>query len=343
VGASAEKQRALETTIQDRLRKIPGVEGVGATWWVPLTATDVGSVGSFAPWGTEQQALADPSRLPQLADPQLTLPGYLETIQARLIEGRTFRKEDTVPGREVTVVDESLAAKAFPNQSAVGKHIVASLKRRVKLEIIGVVAHQRMVSVAEPGREEFFVTDASLGLGAGAWVIRTTGDPMVLAPFVREALKEIDPLLSLSNVRPMDAIMDRARTPTRFATLLIAIFAAVAAVLAAIGLYGVLATLVRQRTAEIGIRMALGAQPARVFARVVGAGLQLSAIGIAIGLAASFGATRAMASLLVGVKPTDPFIFSVMTVVFLLIAAVACWLPARRAATVDPVVALKEE
>ena len=141
----------------------------------------------------------------------------------------------------------------------------------------------------------------------------------------------------------MDAIIGRAQTGTRFSLILIAAFAVIAALLAGVGLYGVLSTVVRQRTAEIGVRMALGAAPSGVFGLMIGYGLRLSAVGIAAGLAAALLLTRVMTSMLVGIKPSDPITFGVMTALFLLIAAIATWMPARRAAALDPSAALREE
>jgi putative ABC transport system permease protein len=141
----------------------------------------------------------------------------------------------------------------------------------------------------------------------------------------------------------MESLVDRDQAGTRFSLLLIGLFAAIAVLLASVGLYGVLASLVRQRTAEIGVRMALGADPAGIFQLIVGQGLQLSLVGIALGLLAAFGLTRAMTSMLVGVRPIDPLTFAGMALLFLLIAAIASWLPARRAASLDPSTALREE
>ena len=147
----------------------------------------------------------------------------------------------------------------------------------------------------------------------------------------------------ITEMLPMEALVERARAKTRFSLLLIGIFAAVAVLLAGVGLYGVLATVVRQRTAEIGVRMALGAEPASIFNLVVGHGLRLSEAGIAVGLVAAFGLTRLMTSMLVGVKPTDPATFAAMAVLFLAIATIASWLPGRRAAGLDANAALREE
>ena len=189
-----------------------------------------------------------------------------------------------------------------------------------------------------------YYTDGFLGHGrVGRWAIRTVGDPARLAPAVRAEIARIDSRLPLAEVQPMQAFVDRAQAQTRFALVLIAIFAAIAAVLAAVGLYGVLSNVVRQRTAEIGVRMALGAPPQSILRLVVGHGLFLSAAGIALGLLAAFGLTRVMIGMLVGVEPSDPATFATIALLFFGVAAVACWLPARRAAGLDPTVALREE
>ena len=171
--------------------------------------------------------------------------------------------------------------------------------------------------------------------------MRTTGDPSALAKAVRTTVKEIDPRLPVYEIQPMQALVDRARAPTRFALILIAVFAGVAALLAAVGLYGVLATAVRQRTAEIGVRMAIGASARHVFALVVGEGMRLSGVGVAAGIVGALVLTRVMRSLLVDVRPTDPVAFGAAIATFLVVAAAACWLPARRAAHLAPTEALR--
>ncbi len=335
----SEPQRtALLREIQGRLRALPGVENVAASALFPLTR----AFPSMR-WGAEQ-ALADPTKF-QAADFQMVLPGYFATLRTPLIEGRVFREEDNAPDRKLTIIDQSLAAKAFPNESAIGKRLFLMwLGKPVPLEVIGVVAHQRWTSLAEPGREQIYLTDGFAGFGVGRyWAIRTAGDPAKFAPAVRAELERLDRQLLISEMQPMDALVERARAGTRFSLLLIGLFAAVAAVLAGVGLYGVLSTVVRRRTAEIGVRLALGAEPAGILRLVIGQGLLLSTAGVAIGLVAALGLTRLMTSLLVGVAATDPATFAAMAVLFFLIAAVASWLPARRASRVDPLAALRHE
>jgi putative ABC transport system permease protein len=169
------------------------------------------------------------------------------------------------------------------------------------------------------------------------------GDPAQLAAEVRAAVAQHDSHMVLMEMQPMDTLVGLAQAATRFQLLLIGVFAAIAAILAGVGLYGVLATLVRQRTAEIGVRMALGAAPGGIFQLIVSHGLRLSAAGILVGLAAAAGVTRVMSSMLIGVKPIDPATYAAMAGLFLVIAAIASWLPARRAAALDPTVALRGE
>jgi predicted permease len=325
--------------LEDRLRAIPGVQSVTAANPFPLT-------GGFSPirWGTEE-ALADASKF-KAVDPIIVLPGYFETMHTPLLEGRTFTDDDNQPGRTYAVVDKILADRAYPNQPAVGKRILIRIQtpEPVWVEIIGVVAHERGVSLSEPGREQVYLPDAYIGSGAtDHWALRIGNDPSKYAKDVRAAIKAFDPHLLITDMEPMDAVMEKAQASTRFSLLLIGTFAVIAALLAGVGLYGVLATVVRQRTAEIGVRMALGAQPGNIFQLVVGQGLRLTTIGIAAGLMAAFFLTRGMTTMLVGVKPADPATYSTMAGLFFLIAAMASWLPAWRAASLDPTAALRDE
>jgi putative ABC transport system permease protein len=325
--------------LEDRLRAIPGVHSVTAANPFPLT-------GGFSPirWGTEE-ALTDAGKF-KAVDPIIVLPGYFETMHTPLLEGRSFTDDDNQPGRTYAVVDKILADRAYPNQPAVGKRILIRIQtpEPVWVEIIGVVAHERGVSLSEPGREQVYLPDAYIGSGAtDHWALRIGNDPSKYANDVRAAIKAFDPHLLITDMEPMDAVMEKAQASTRFSLLLIGAFAVIAALLAGVGLYGVLATVVRQRTAEIGVRMALGAQPGNIFHLVVGQGLRLTGIGIAAGLMAAFFLTRGMTTMLVGVKPADPATYSTMAALFFLIAATASWLPASRAATLDPTAALREE
>ena len=339
IGETPQENATFKRQLQEQLAAIPGVKSVTASAPLPLA-------GGFSPvrWGGAE-AQADPSKF-QAADLQVVLPGYFEAMGSKLLEGRTFTQDDSSPDRNLLIVDQALAAKAFPNESAVGKRILFRVRTPEAQwgEIIGVVAHQRNTSLTEPGREQLYVTDGYVNHGAASWwALRTDGDPAAIAGAVREVVRRTGKDTFINEMQPMDTLVVKAQAETRFSLLLIGVFSTIAALLAGVGLYGVLATSVRQRTAEIGVRMALGAAPSRIFRLMVGKGLYLSAIGIGIGLVGAFLLTRVMESMLVEVKPTDPFTFAAVAVLFLVIAFLASWLPALRAAGLDPTTALRNE
>ncbi|MGP8245946.1 MAG: ABC transporter permease [Bryobacteraceae bacterium] len=329
---------ALVRQISERLRALPGVTAVAAT--NPLALG-----GDFYPirWGLEP-ALADPSKF-QAVDSLIVLPGYFQTMRTPILEGRAFTEADNAPDQNV-VVDEFLARKAFGAESAVGKRILIRIRTPEPewVRIIGVARHIRGASLAEPGREQVYFTDGFMSYGAAfRWVLRTAGDPLSVAAPARAAIATIDRKLLLTELQPMDLLVEKAQSQTRFSLLLIGVFAILAALLAGVGLYGVLATVVRQRTAEIGVRVALGAAPARIFRLVVGQGMRLSLAGVAVGCVFAMFLTRLIKSMLVGTRPGDPPTYVAMAALFLAIAAVASWIPARRAAGLDPNAALREE
>jgi predicted permease len=339
VGETPQERDNFKRQLREQLAAIPGVKSVTASFPLPLA-------GGFSPvrWGGAE-AQGDPSKF-QAADLQIVLPGYFEAMGTKLIAGRTFTQEDSTPDRNMLIIDQALAAKAFPNESAVGKRILFRVRTPEAQwgEIIGVVAHQRNTSLVEPGREQLYVTDGYVNHQAASWwALRTDGDPAALAGAVREVVRRARAEMFINEMQPMDTLVVQAQAQTRFSLLLIGVFSTIAALLAGVGLYGVLATSVRQRTAEIGVRMALGAAPSRIFRLMVGKGLYLSAIGIAIGLLGAFALTRVLASMLVEVKPTDPVTFVSVALLFLFIAAMASWLPAHRAAGLDPTTALRNE
>jgi putative ABC transport system permease protein len=336
--APPEEQAARARQLTERLKAIPGVESVTASFPFPLT-------GNFSTirWGLEE-ALTDNSKY-QAVDPQVVRPGYFDTLRTPLVAGRTFTEADNDPQRPLVVIDTVLAAKAFPNESAVGKRILIRIRTPEPewVEIIGVVGHQRVTSLSDPGREQLYVTERFVGGGLNRWAVRVAGDPLQIAGPVRAAIAEVDPQFLVAELDAMDTVVRRAQAQTRFSLALIGVFAVIAALLVAVGLYGVLSTLVRQRTAEIGVRMALGAAPDGILRLIVGYGLRLSAAGVAIGLLSAMALTRGLRTMLVGVSPTDPVTFAAMGIVFFLIAAVSLWLPARRAAGLDPTTALREQ
>jgi predicted permease len=325
--------------IRDKLRALPGVTAVTAASPLPL---DGGII--FGRYGPDE-AMADGSKF-LTGNFHIVLPGYFEAMGTPVLEGRTFTEEDNVPNLKRVIVDRLLAAKMWPRQSPIGKRLLARVNTPEPqfYEVIGVVEHQRHEGLATDGREAMFYADGYFGHGGiNRWAVRTQGNPTALIPEIRSELAKIDPRLAAGDILPMSEWVDRAQAQTRFSLVLIAIFAGIAVVLAAVGLYGVLSSAVRQRTAEIGLRMALGAAPGSVFGLVVGQGLKLSAIGIGVGIIAAFSLTQIMGTMLIGVKPHDPATFGAIAVLFFAITVVACALPARRAAGLDPTSALREE
>ena len=334
-----EANAAFVRQVEDRLRAIPGVQSVTGSFPFPLA-------GGFSPirWGKEE-ALSDPSKF-QAVDFQIVTPGYFEAMRTPLLAGRTFTDADNVRDRLLVVVDDSLAKKAFPGESAVGKRILIRLRTPEPewVQIIGVVGHVRQTSLAVPGREQVYFTDGFAGAGGvNSWTLRVAGNPSGYAGQVRAAIKDISQRLLITNLQPVDELVTHAQSQTTFSLLLIGVFAVIAGALAGVGLYGVLSTAVRQRTSEIGVRMALGAGRQSIFRLIVGQGLGLSAIGLGIGIVAALILTRLMTTMLVGVKPTDPLTFVAMMLLFLVIATTSSWIPANRAAGLDPNKALREE
>jgi putative ABC transport system permease protein len=336
--AQPQARAARVQEIVAKLSELRSVESVAAASLTPLA----GGYSSIR-WGKED-ALADPSKY-GAADAQTVLPGFFETLRTPLLSGRTFTEADNAPDRNLVIVDQLLAAKAFPRESAIGRRILIRIRTPEPewVEIIGVVAHQLATSLSEPGHEQVYLTDGFVNFGSvDHWTVRTSGDPAELAPAVRKAMRSLDPSMLISEMQPMPALVVHAQADTRFSLLLIGLLAFIAGLLASIGLYGVLATFVSLRTAEIGVRIALGATPSNILRLVVGHGLSLSTVGIAAGIVAAIGLTRFMTTMLVSVPPTDPVTFLATIALFLVIAAISCWIPARRAAALPPTTALRE-
>jgi predicted permease len=334
---SLPEAQAFFSSVQDKLRGIPGVSAVTQSSALPLDGSD-----PSARWGTEA-ASADPSRFRQ-GGLFIVGSGYFETMRTHLIAGRTFNQSDNDTSDKSVIIDDAAARIAFGNQSPLGKTILARVRRDVpdQYTVVGVVQHQRHLTLFGDEKESLFFPAGAFGPG-GQFIVRTSGDPARLPSAVHAAIASVNPNVLLTRVRPLTELVDDARSSTRFALVLIGIFAVIAALLAAVGLYGVLSSAVRQRTSEIGIRMAFGAQSSTIFSQILGEGLRLSAVGIGLGFVVALFATRVMQSMLVAVKPTDPLTFAAMIGFFLVVAALACWVPAHRAASLDPNAALREE
>lgn len=334
-----EGRQAFQRTMLERLKAIPGVVDAMSAGPIPLDGGN--SLARFGP----PEAATDPSKFQQ-AISYFVQPGYFKFAKTPIIDGREFTEADNRPEARVIVIDDVIAAQLFPNGGAVGQRMLARVitPEAETYQIVGVVKHQRHTTMMNDGEEGMYFPDGYSGFGAAfRWAVRTSGDPEGIAASVRSALAEHDRRLLLTEPRTWQSYLDDKIAPTRFALILIGVFAAVAAILAMIGLYGVLATTVRQRQTEIGVRMAFGANQRSILSMIIGQGLRLSLGGILLGVLAAIALTRVMASLLVGVTPTDPATFAVMAVAFTLVASFAAWIPAQRAARLSPNVALRDE
>jgi predicted permease len=336
---SAEQRAEVMRVLKEQLAALPGVEAVGAATPIPLD----GSVMNMR-WGVP--AAADDPELFQQANVHFVLPGYFDTVRARLLAGRAHTESDNRADARTVVIDELLARKAFGSAAAaVGESLLFRTGETPELfQVVGVVAHQRHQGVAADGRETLFLTHGQDGYMAPArWLVRSSADPLALVPMVRDLVTQVDASAAVADIVPMQALVDRARAPTRLALALIGAFTAIAVVLAIIGLYGVLTAMVRERTAEVGVRMAFGASPLRIFRLVVGEGLLLGAVGVTAGVGGALGLTRFIEGLLVGVSPADLSTYAFVAVTFLAVTVLASWIPAARAASLPPARALHDE
>jgi putative ABC transport system permease protein len=278
----------------------------------------------------------------------MAFANYFETMRIPILRGRGIAASDDSSAAGVVVVNEYLAKRYWPGEDAIGKRITLGSpdQNPVWLTVIGVVKNDVRSEWSAPAEEEMFLPFLQAANSAGPYmtiVARTSGDPTLLIPAARRAIWAIDPSVAIAEVQTMDEVIDRSTTRPRINVLLLGVFASVALVLAAIGIYGVMSYAVSRRVHEIGIRMALGATAADVSRLVVGQGMRVVLVGAGLGLAGAFALTRLMQKLLYGVGATDPLTFVVVPLVLSGVALLANYLPARRATRVDPLSALRAE
>jgi putative ABC transport system permease protein len=282
------------------------------------------------------------------APTRITGVDYFQTMGIPLLQGRVFSENDKLDSRPVVIVNQRFAEKFFPGQNVIGKRIqpgwsVGDEKDKVR-EIVGVVGNVRHLSLQNDFTPEMYLSAAQVPVNFIFLVARTSlSDPAAITTAVRNQIASLDRDIPLTQVRVFDEYMSRTLAKPRFDALLLSIFAGTALVLTAIGIYGVLAYSVSQRTNEIGIRIALGAAQSSIFRLVVGEAMLLVAVSMAIGVLGAFMATHFLSSLLYGVAAWDPITFISIATLITMVAFLACWLPARRAARVDPVTALRAE
>ena len=328
------EQHAFTRRLLERAQALPGVEAAAIGGNHPL---DAGFTNSFAVVGREAEA----STWPEISVRSVT-PGYFDTVGIPLIRGRLFRDADGTFDPAVAVINEASARRFFGNRDPLGAEIRLFGTPR---PIVGIVGNEYFHGLTEAPPLGLYLPLAQLPRtnGAGVLLARTAGDPRQLAGPLRRAIAAVDPALAVFGVEPLTETVSRSIAERRFTMLVLGIFAAVALALAAIGIYGVLSYTVTQRTAELGIRMALGADPGGLRRLVVGSGLALASIGVAVGLVGAWILSRMLESLLYGVAPTDPTVFATVAVLLLAVAALASYVPARRATRIDPVTALRVE
>lgn len=329
--------------VLERVRNVPGVVSAGYTTSVPLAWK--GGTSGFFPEGTK-----DP--IPGMsydANHRQVSSDYLKTLSVPLRQGRYFDEHDNAQSMPVAVINETMAKQYWPGQNPLG--------RRFKLgdpdenvpwySIVGMVADIRQMGLDEPVKAEMYLPYSQID--SQPWytprdlAIRTTGDPLTIVSAVRGAVRAVDPDQPISNVALLSDVVGEEGAQRRLGMILLSAFAALALMLASLGIYGVLAYFVTQHRKEIGVRLALGATPVTILALVLRKGMGLTLVGVAVGMTASFALTRLMSSLLFGVGATDPLTFVAVPVVLLGVSMFACWIPARRAARVDPMVALRYE
>lgn len=327
-----------------RVAALPGVASAGAVRVLPLAAT----IGN---WSLTIEGRPQVEGEDTPADWQVVTPGYIETMGIELLRGRTLTDADHEDGHLVAVINETMAARYWPGQDALGRRFHLGGGNQPWVEVVGITRDVRRNGVLDGARAEMYMPHAqwvrAKNSGPAQYgmtlVLRTAGDPLALVPAVREQVRALDPNLPVSDVRTMDDVAASALAQQRFTTVLLGVFAALALALTATGLYGVVSFLTTQRTREIGVRVALGAERGDVTWLVLRDGLAAAVLGVAVGLAGSLWLTRLLAGQLYGVAPLDPVTFAAAPALLLAIAALASWLPARRAARVSPVQALREE
>jgi putative ABC transport system permease protein len=337
---------AFYEQLSARIEYLPDVESVGATSVLPLSGANTRI--NFSILGRPPLS---PSEKP-VTQYRMTSPDYFRTMNIPILSGRDFTNRDTLHSQPVAIINDSFARRYWPDESPIGAHIKIDDNNHAprEVEIIGVVGDVRHVGLHADPAPEIYVPfsqipeeNVSLLTNNMNWVVRTSAEPLTLAGAVRREIQSVNGNIPASNTRSMEQFLSSSLAPSRFNLFLIGIFAIVALILASTGIYAVISYSVAQRTQELGLRMALGAQQLDVLKLVVGGSLKIVLIGVALGLVGAYILTRVMSNLLFGISVTDPSTFVLMPLLLIIIALVASYIPARRAAKVDPMIALRSE
>jgi putative ABC transport system permease protein len=330
------RRRVFHDECLTRVSALPGIRSAAITYALPIDGSQMNRGFSAVSKTGAQRGGA--SYAPVSAN-------YFEAMGIRLLKGRVFTAADTADSVRVVIVNETLAQRVWPGEDPTGQRLKWGPPESdwPWLEVVGVVADVKLNGVERDTPSQAYVPFAHHPTGLQWLVARTAGDPLQVAAAVERTIHALDKDLPVVSIRSMEQLLSRSMAQRRLTLVLLVSFATLALLLAAVGIYGVISYAVRQRTHEFGIRMALGAQARDVLALILKQGLKLTLIGIGLGLLAAFALTRWMESLLFGVRPTDELTFGAIAVVLLLVVLLACWIPARRATKVDPMVALKYE
>jgi len=332
------KKRNFYRDVLEQLKGKPGVESAGFSSDAPFT-----SDGDTNGYLVQGEPPLQPGQVNDALYREVT-PGYLEAVGARVIDGRSLEGTDVESGEPVVVVSEFLAKRHWPGQSAVGKYMRVGGEKDPWRRVVGVVADVRERGLLLGMKPAVYLSTQQVKApGADYLVVRTRQKPMQLAKTVETAVWTVDREQPVARVRSMDDIIEASVADRKRPMVLLGIFAGLALVIACVGIYGVLAYAVTQRTREIGVRMAVGASPSDVMRLIVGRGMKMGVIGLGVGLVLALALERLLDSLLFGVRALSPAVYAGTMAALVLAALLACWIPGRRAARVDPVLALKEE
>ena len=334
---NAAKQQAFFNQLFERLDALPGVIAAGGTSFLPLNG--LGAATGFEIVGQPKPAAGQEP----VTDVRVVTHNYFKAMGVPLLRGRDFDSRDAGTGVRRVIVNQALATKHFPNQDPIGKSIIVSWNDAGPDEIVGVVGDVRQQDLETEARATIYWPPSRFTYPFMTVAIRTAGDPRSIVAGAVGALQQLDPNVAAADVRTMEDVIDTSVAQRRLTMLMLAIFASLALVLAAVGIYGVIGYSVSQRTQEIGIRMALGAQRATIMRMVVGQAMTLAAVGLVAGGIGAWLLTRLMQKLLFGVEPSDPLTFASVAGLLALVAAIAASVPALRATRVDPVIALRAE
>jgi putative ABC transport system permease protein len=323
----------------ERIRALPTVRSAGMINFLPL----YGGLGSGTGFKIEGRPEPPPGQGPS-CDVRAVDAGYFQTMGIPLLRGRNFSDLEVKEKRHVVLINETLARQHFPNEDPIGKRLdVAMFDEPFWAEIIGVVGNVRYDSLVDEPPPAAYFSHSDLTYSFMTLVIRTDGEPTAIAPAVQREIRSLDPNQPVSDVRSMNQVMSEWVSRSRFNTLLLGLFAGLATLLSAVGIFGVMNYSVALRTRELGLRLAIGAQPRQVLLLVLKQGLLLTVLGVVIGLAAAFALTRLLSGLLFGVQAVDVSTFTAISLLLVVVSLLACYLPARRAMRIDPLQALRYE